>query len=183
MAHDTYASLIEGVMPPKMRDDVRRTEDAERAADELRQYEDRENAWAKQLHAENQAHALEYITGHTAQERYWIAMNTTAKRDARDINAEYGSAQRMAILIDGREMKPREIVQAEQQQAAGQQQQEVRGREFMSRMISELDGRRAAERRQAEDDEIARLEELIERDRREAKLRRAGYRHRGEIVR
>jgi hypothetical protein len=52
MAHDTYASLIEGVMPPKMRDDVRRKEDAERAADELRQYEDRENAWAKQLHAE-----------------------------------------------------------------------------------------------------------------------------------
>jgi hypothetical protein len=42
MAHDTYASLIEGVMPPKMRDDVWRTEDAERAADELRQYEDRE---------------------------------------------------------------------------------------------------------------------------------------------
>jgi hypothetical protein len=79
-------------------------------------------------------------------------------------------------------MKPREIVHAEQQQAAGQQQQEVRGREFMSRMISELDGRRAAEHRQAEDDEIARLEELIERDRREAKLRRAGYRHRGEIV-
>jgi hypothetical protein len=81
----------------------------------------------------------------------------------------------MAILIDGREMKPREIVQAEQQQAAGQQQ-EVRGRKFMSRMISELDGRWAAGRRQAEDDEIARLEKLIERDRREAKLRRAGYR-------
>jgi hypothetical protein len=50
----------------------------------------------------DQAHALEYITGHTAQERYWIAMNTTAKRDARDINTEYGSAQRKAILIDGR---------------------------------------------------------------------------------
>jgi hypothetical protein len=67
MAHDTYASLIEGVMPPKMRDDVRRTEDAERAADELWQYEDRENACAKRLHAENQAHALEYMTGHRAR--------------------------------------------------------------------------------------------------------------------
>jgi hypothetical protein len=151
-------------LPPRMVAEMAATDAREAREHELAQLERQDRAWTAARMNEAAEHAFQFQTGHSSAE-YREAMGRIAvAKEARDVTAEYGSATRAAILIDGRELKPRE--QANRHHGGDSARQDallVRAREagadpLMTRLVAEFDQRQEIRRQAEQRSELARLE-------------------------
>jgi hypothetical protein len=151
---ETWATWLQDRIPPKMRHDMQQQAETEQDQEVSQAADKADAAWAKQMNDQALANQMEYTTGHTAEERYQIAMRGQAAKGERDVTAEYGSATRAEVIITGAggelvRLQPREeasgavTVRADSDQAqlARARANPPKGREFMQRQVAELERR------------------------------------------
>jgi hypothetical protein len=144
----TWGDFVDSRLPQHMRDHIRASEAAEQRAWEAEQVERADRLDTARRMSEVQEAAVVYRTGHSSSEWREIAGNIAAARESRDQLAEYGSASRQAILIDGKEIPPREQVRPgpwvkdpEAAQLARARASQERSRPFMEAEIARFNQR------------------------------------------